>query len=63
MVELKFSGMCEGCLCARIDVDYLKYENGERLWMVKCECEGACYRAYQMGEDFANENQPIRSNY
>ena len=64
MVKLQFTDMCEGCRCARLELlDHVSSIVGGRFWEVRCECEDACVRSFDMGRDEATENRPIRDNY
>ena len=47
MIELKFSGMCDGCGCADLEVDYIQPILGTKVWKVKCIHREACMSARQ----------------
>lgn len=45
MIELKFSGMCEGCGCADIEANCVQLISGNKYWTAKCVHYTACINA------------------
>lgn len=45
MIEIKMTGMCEGCEYADLDVGYIDTYDGKRMWVVECRHRAACERA------------------
>ena len=43
MIEIKFTGMCEGCQHADLEVHRFRADTGDR-WLVFCSHKNACDR-------------------
>lgn len=43
MIEIKFTGMCEGCQCADLEAHQLITNSGYK-WVVLCNHNNACER-------------------
>lgn len=42
MIELVFTGMCEDCECADLELDSLEHCDGTMWWTVRCRHAVAC---------------------
>lgn len=42
MIELVFTGMCEDCECADLELDSAEYGDGTMWWTVRCRHAVAC---------------------
>ena len=55
MIELKFSGMCEGCKLADIDIERRSFYAGENvidvIYFVRCEHERQCKQQQKIAKD------------
>lgn len=44
-IDIVFSGICEGCKYADLELDSAEQYLGEKYWIVKCKHERACTEA------------------
>lgn len=44
-IDIVFSGICEGCKYADLELESAEYYLGEKYWVVKCNHERACVEA------------------
>lgn len=53
MIELMFTGKCNGCKCADLELDYFTIESFDdpdgKEWTVRCIHEDACARGFYLG--------------
>ena len=42
MIRIEMDGMCEGCRCADLELDYFFGMNNEKNWFIKCDHRDAC---------------------
>ena len=56
MIELKFTGICEGCREADLEFKTM-FSGTDKIWAVACKHDGACDRAYRkrIAQDIADE--------
>ena len=60
-IELKFSGPCEGCTIADLEVLDMPSVGGETRYLVLCSHEEACRRARKAAHTVQPEKHPIDS--
>lgn len=56
MIEIKFTGMCEDCRCADLEVHCLRRDTGDK-WIVTCSHKYACERIMTKPEVFDDRSQ------
>ena len=42
MIDIKYSGMCEGCQYADLEFDCAELNTGEKIWHIRCIHTIAC---------------------
>ena len=56
MINLEFTGMCEGCNRSELRLTKEESFNGERVWFINCEHRLACLR--MAGKQYEAEGRP-----
>ena len=61
-IEIQFSGMCEGCGKADLDIQSFYTSTNGNKWFVRCTHEDACNRMLKLTKGEDNVRDPEQKN-
>lgn len=56
MIEIKYTGMCEGCTCSDLELSDIRSNDGERMWFLHCNHKSACEAMKRKAKSKSKEN-------
>ena len=60
MINLEFTGMCEGCEIADLELATQEFFSGKRVWTVSCSHRRACLTARdKIKDEFAQVDRAV----